>query len=168
MCYKLKGVMPYIHSMSCVAELIVDNIYTHESSHVYYVQARDYYLQNYTGEDNCTSFLRPLPTCPGDLLVFQCSTFDNSDNNAGETVWTVSNNQSPCILKHVIWPRATGECGSFQAKVPEQSTESCFRSTLTATASPLLDGVEVACNFAYGSTNSTAGRQRITVIGEQL
>lgn len=73
-----------------------------------------------------------------------------------------------CILKHVIWSRATVECGSFQANITEQLPPNCFKSAIRATASLLLDGVEVECKFVHGTTNLTAGRERIAIIGEQL
>lgn len=120
------------------------------------------------GQVDCSAFHSPPPTCPGDQLVFFCSTYDNSDPNLGNTVWTVnSRSVSECVLNHIIWPNAGAMCEAFQAQASGESPVNCFLSTLNSTASLSLDGVEVVCNFVFGlNTPMEVGRERISITGK--
>jgi len=124
------------------------------------------------GQVDCSteSFLFPPPTCPGDQLVFYCSTSDTSNPPDGSTVWTVNTSSASdpgCILTHALWPSVSRVCGSFQAQASEESPEDCFISTLNGTASLPLDGVEIVCNFALGVLSvMEVGRGTITITGE--
>ena len=123
------------------------------------------------GQVNCSteSFLSPPPTCPGDQLVFYCSTSDTSSGPDGSTVWTVnaSSASAPqCTLNHALWPSVSRVCGSFQVQASEESPEDCFVSTLNDTASLPLDGVEVVCSFALGTSVMEVRRGTVNIVGE--
>ena len=114
-------------------------------------------------------FFPAPPTCPGRTITFRCTV-----NGSGTTIWRVGGSSDLCTLAHVS--TSSDSCGpsgrndAFTAS-PEAgfglTSATSFTSTLSGTATPVLNGTLVEC-FGPASSLYTGNRiadSTINVLG---
>jgi len=100
----------------------------------------------------------PPPTCPGDTFSFTC----NVEGINAITIWRVDGSSNMCTLSHLSTSRATcGPRNNFIATPGAgfgTTSATSYSSTLSGTASPILDGILVEC---FGPVNSVDTENRV-------
>ena len=110
----------------------------------------------------------PPTTCPGITFSLTC----NVEGMNGITLWRVNGSRNLCTLSHISTSTATfGPNNDFIARSGTGfgTTEAIsYSSTLSATATPTLDGTLVECFGPVNSvdTGNRVGHSSIHVLGQ--
>ena len=98
------------------------------------------------------------PTCPGDTLVPSCTV---TGDLSGITIWRANGSSSLCVLAHVSTsPANCGPSKYFRATPGTGfgTNGPSYTSTLSATATPTLNGTLVEC---FGPANNVDPGNRV-------
>ena len=95
-------------------------------------------------------FIAAPPTCPGDTFTFRCTVTGDRNNF---TIWRVDGS-SECPLVHRSTSSST--CGAGNAFIARSgvgfgTSATSFTSTLSGTATPVMNGTLVEC---FGPANN--------------
>ena len=113
----------------------------------------------------------PSPTCPGDMFTFICNV---TGNMSGKTTWRVGGSSECNALTHRA-PSSSSPCGLSNAFIARPgagfgTNGPFFKSTLSGTAIPALDGTLVEC---FGPANSVdpdnrVGGSTLQIVGQYI
>lgn len=106
-------------------------------------------------------FVAPPPTCPCDTITFECTV---AGNTSGVTWWRLNGGSSSCTLLHRDRDTSvTSTCNNFTAMF-ENTSATSFPTSLSGTATLMLDGTLVEC---LGPTfpGNVVGSSIVQIIG---